>query len=86
MIRKSKNLDKTKSKPISQDNSGKTRTPGWSQRVFEKKYTRAERRASEQEQIKFAISDHVARANDVDFENPKTLDREHSKKPRNLEK
>ena len=47
-----------------------------------KKYTRSERRASElEEQIKSAISDHVARANHaIDWDEAKILGREHDKK------
>ena len=50
-----------------------------------KKYPRSERKASEKEQTKSAISDHVARANHViDFENPKIIGREHDKKSREI--
>ena len=51
----------------------------------EKRYTRTERRASEQEQTKSAISDHVARANHViNWEEPKILGKEHDKKSREI--
>ena len=54
-------------------------------KVSEKKYTRSERRASEQEQTKSAISDHAARANHViDFENPKIFGCDHNKKSREI--
>ena len=50
-----------------------------------KKYTRSERRASELEQTKSAISDHVARANHViDWDEAKVLGREHDKKSREV--
>ena len=54
-------------------------------KVDKKKYTRSERKASEQEQTKSAISDHVARANHVmDFKNPRILGREHNKRAREI--
>ncbi len=50
-----------------------------------KRYTRSERRTSEVEQTKSAISDHVARENHViDWDNPKILGREHVKKSREV--
>ena len=50
-----------------------------------KKYTHSERRASELEQTKSAILDHVARANHViDWDEAKTIGREHDKKPREV--
>ncbi|XP_072030152.1 uncharacterized protein, partial [Amphiura filiformis] len=49
----------------------------------EKKFTRSERRASEQEQTKSAISDHVARANHVvNWDDSKILGKEHVRKSR----
>ncbi|XP_072014851.1 uncharacterized protein [Amphiura filiformis] len=49
-------------------------------KASEKKYTRSERKTSEMEQTKSAISDHVARANHViDWEESKILGREHDK-------
>ncbi len=54
-------------------------------KVSEKNRLVPNRRASEQEQTKSAISDHVASANHViDFENPKILGREHNKKSREI--
>ncbi len=54
-------------------------------KVSEKKYTHSERRTSEQEQTKSAISNHAARANHViDFGNPKILGCEHNKKCREI--
>ena len=54
-------------------------------KVVNKKYTRAERRASEQEQTKSAISDHVARANHlIDWDEAKIIGKEHEKKPREI--
>ena len=55
------------------------------EKVNKKVYTRSERKASEAEQTKSAISDHVARENHViDWKNPKILGREHVKKPREI--
>ena len=51
----------------------------------EKKFTRPERRASEREQTKSAISDHVARANHIiNWEEAKILGKEHNKKAREI--
>ena len=50
-----------------------------------RKYTRSEHRASELEQTKSAISDHIARANHViDWDEAKILGREHNKKSREV--
>ena len=54
-------------------------------KASEKKFTRSERRASEQEQTKSAISDHVARANHIiNWEEAKILGKEHNKKAREI--
>ena len=54
-------------------------------KASEKKFTRSERRASEQEQTKSAISDHVARANHIiNLEEAKVLCKEHNKKAREI--
>ena len=54
-------------------------------KVERKKYTRAERKLSEQEQTKSAISDHVARANHViDWDEASILGREHDKRSREV--
>ena len=54
-------------------------------KASKKPYTRSERRASEQEQTKSAISDHVARANHViDWKNHKILGKEQNKKAREI--
>ncbi|XP_072021371.1 uncharacterized protein [Amphiura filiformis] len=51
-----------------------------------KKYTRSERKLSEKEQTKSAISDHVARANHViNWDDSKILGREHNKKSREVQ-
>ena len=51
----------------------------------DKKYTRSERKASETEQTKSAISDHVARENHViNWDESKILGREHDKKSREV--
>ena len=51
----------------------------------DKKFTRSERRASELEQTKSAISDHVARANHViNWDEAKILGREHNKRSREV--
>ena len=50
-------------------------------KASEKKFTQSERRASEQEQTKSAISDHVARANQIiSWEEAKIFGKEHNKK------
>ena len=54
-------------------------------KVEEKKFTRSERKASEAEQTKSAISDHVGRQNhEIDWDNHKILGREHNKKAREI--
>ena len=54
-------------------------------KASEKKFTLSERRASEQEQTKSAISDHVARANHImNWEEAKILGKEHNKKAREI--
>ena len=54
-------------------------------KVESKKFTRAERKLSEQEQTKSAISDHAARANHViDWDEAKIIGREHDKKSREV--
>ena len=55
------------------------------EKVDKKVFTRSERKASEAEQTKSAISDHVARENHViDWKNPKILGHEHHKKSREI--
>ena len=50
-----------------------------------KKYTRSERRASELEQTKSAITDHVTRDNHfIDWDEAKIICREHDKKSREV--
>ena len=54
-------------------------------KVESKKFTRAERKLSEHEQTKSAISDHAARANHViDWDEAKIIGREHDKKSREV--
>ena len=54
-------------------------------KVNERKFTRSERKASEQEQTKSAISDHVARVNHViNWDDAKILGKEHDKKAREI--
>ena len=54
-------------------------------KVDTKKYTRSERKVSEQEQTKSAISDHVARANHViDWDEATILGREHNRRAREI--
>ena len=54
-------------------------------KVDSKKYTRSERKASEQEQTKSAISDHAARANHIiDWEETKIIGREHNRRSREV--
>ena len=51
----------------------------------QKKFTRAERRTSEQEQTKSAVSDHVARDNHViNWDDAAIIGREHNKKSREV--
>ena len=51
----------------------------------EKKFTWSERRASEQEQTKSAISDHVARENYViNWDDAKILGKEHDRRAREV--
>ena len=54
-------------------------------KVEAKKYTRSERKLSEQEQTKSAISDHAARANHViDWNEAKIIGKEHDKRSREV--
>ena len=54
-------------------------------KVESKKFTRSERKLSEQEQTKSAISDHAARANHViDWDKAKIIGREHNRKAREV--
>ena len=54
-------------------------------KVENKKYTRSERKASEKEQSKSAISDHAARANHViNWDESKIIGREHDRRSREV--
>ena len=58
---------------------------GATKKVDDKKFTRSERRASEKEQTKSAVSDHAARTNHViDWDGTKIIGKEHHKRSREV--